>query len=69
MDLKEIATRTSGFAGADLANIVIEPAFLAARNLSSTVDEEDIDEGNELEVVVLEQKNTARSEKEKKIDA
>ncbi|MGV2388041.1 MAG UNVERIFIED_CONTAM: hypothetical protein LVR29_06125 [Microcystis novacekii LVE1205-3] len=32
MDLKQIATRTPGFAGADLANLVNEAALLAARN-------------------------------------
>ena len=32
VDLKQVATRTPGFAGADLANLVNEAALLAARN-------------------------------------
>lgn len=37
VDLKQIATRTPGFAGADLANLVNEAALLAARNQREAV--------------------------------
>ncbi len=46
VDLKQIATRTPGFAGADLANLVNEAALLAARNQRSTVAQEDFNEAN-----------------------
>ena len=38
VDLKVIAQRTAGFAGADLANLVNEAALLAARNDKTAVD-------------------------------
>src|SRR5437764_9573426 len=37
VDLKVIAARTAGFAGADLANLVNEAALLAARNDKTAV--------------------------------
>ncbi|MCU0538115.1 MAG: ATP-dependent metallopeptidase FtsH/Yme1/Tma family protein, partial [Hydrococcus sp. Prado102] len=44
VNLKEIATRTPGFAGADLANLVNEAALLAARNKRETVAQADFKE-------------------------
>ena len=38
VDLKVVAARTAGFAGADLANLVNEAALLAARNDKKAVD-------------------------------
>ena len=43
VDLKVIAARTAGFAGADLANLVNEAALLAARNDKSAVDMKDFE--------------------------
>ena len=40
VDLKVIAARTAGFAGADLANLVNEAALLAARKDKTAVDDE-----------------------------
>ncbi|MEA5512326.1 ATP-dependent zinc metalloprotease FtsH4 [Crocosphaera sp. UHCC 0190] len=69
VDLKEIATRTPGFAGADLANLVNEAALLAARNERKTVAQADFYEAIERVVAGLEKKSRVLSEKEKKIVA
>lgn len=69
VDLKEIATRTPGFAGADLANLVNEAALLAARNQRETVAQEDFKEAIERVVAGLEKKSRVLSDKEKKIVA
>ena len=69
IDLKVIATRTPGFAGADLANLVNEAALLAARNQRTTVAQEDFAEAIERVVAGLEKKSRVLNEKEKKIVA
>ncbi|MDV2998787.1 MAG: ATP-dependent zinc metalloprotease FtsH 4 [Chroococcopsis gigantea SAG 12.99] len=69
IDLKQIATRTPGFAGADLANLVNEAALLAARNSRETVAQEDFNEAIERVVAGLEKKSRVLNEKEKKIVA
>ncbi len=69
VDLKAIATRTPGFAGADLANLVNEAALLAARNQRETVAQEDFAEAIERVVAGLEKKSRVLNEKEKKIVA
>jgi cell division protease FtsH len=69
VDLKEIATRTPGFAGADLANLVNEAALLAARNYRETVSQADFAEAIERVVAGLEKKSRVLSEKEKTIVA
>ena len=69
IDLKAIATRTPGFAGADLANIVNEAALLAARNKRLAVAQEDFAEAIERVVAGLEKKSRVLNEKEKKIVA
>ncbi|MDJ0706542.1 MAG: ATP-dependent zinc metalloprotease FtsH4 [Leptolyngbyaceae cyanobacterium MO_188.B28] len=69
VDLKAIATRTPGFAGADLANLVNEAALLAARRGSQTVEEKDFAEAVERVVAGLEKKSRVLNEKEKKIVA
>lgn len=69
IDLKTIATRTPGFAGADLANLVNEAALLAARNQRQTVLQEDFNEAIERVVAGLEKKSRVLSDKEKKIVA
>ncbi|MBW4581760.1 MAG: ATP-dependent zinc metalloprotease FtsH [Tildeniella nuda ZEHNDER 1965/U140] len=69
VDLKAIATRTPGFAGADLANLVNEAALLAARNQRQTVAQEDFAEAIERVVAGLEKKSRVLNEKEKKIVA
>ena len=69
VDLKVIATRTPGFAGADLANLVNEAALLAARNNRQAVAQEDFAEAIERVVAGLEKKSRVLNEKEKKIVA
>ena len=69
IDLSVIATRTSGFAGADLANLVNEAALLAARAGRETVKLEDFSEAVERVVAGLEKKSRILNEKEKRIVA
>ncbi|MEB3226733.1 MAG: ATP-dependent zinc metalloprotease FtsH4 [Synechococcus sp.] len=69
VNLKEIATRTPGFAGADLANLVNEAALLAARNKREKVTQADFAEAIERVVAGLEKKSRVLSDKEKKIVA
>ncbi len=69
VDLKQIATRTPGFAGADLANLVNEAALLAARNKRKTVTQADFNEAIERVVAGLEKKSRVLNDKEKKIVA
>ncbi|NEO99775.1 MAG: ATP-dependent zinc metalloprotease FtsH [Symploca sp. SIO2E9] len=69
IDLKAIATRTPGFAGADLANLVNEAALLAARNRREQVSQADFAEAIERVVAGLEKKSRVLSDKEKTIVA
>jgi cell division protease FtsH len=69
VDVKVIAARTPGFAGADLANVVNEAALLAARRDHPAVLRSDFEEAIERVVAGLEKKNRRISEKEKEIVA
>ncbi|MEB3212375.1 MAG: ATP-dependent zinc metalloprotease FtsH4 [Leptolyngbyaceae bacterium] len=69
VDLKAIAARTPGFAGADLANLVNEAALLAARNDREAVIQEDFNEAIERIVAGLEKKSRVLNDKEKTIVA
>jgi cell division protease FtsH len=69
VDLRAIATRTPGFAGADLANLVNEAALLAARNDRQAVAQADFAEAIERVVAGLEKKSRVLNDKEKKIVA
>lgn len=69
VDLKTIATRTPGFAGADLANLVNEAALLAARNHRQSVTQADFAEAIERVVAGLEKKSRVLNDKEKEIVA
>jgi cell division protease FtsH len=68
-DLKVIASRTPGFVGADLANIVNEAALLAARKNKEAVEMADIEEAIDRVVAGLEKKGRLMSKKEKEIVA
>ena len=56
VDLKVIAARTAGLAGADLANLVNEAALLAARRDKTAVDRQDFEEAIDRVVAGLEKK-------------
>jgi cell division protease FtsH len=56
VDLKVVAARTAGFAGADLANLVNEAALLAARKDKTQVDMRDFDEAIDRVIAGLEKK-------------
>jgi cell division protease FtsH len=68
VDLKVIAARTAGFAGADLANLVNEAALLAARRDKTEVDAKDFDEAIDRVIAGLEKKRVM-STKERRIVA
>lgn len=65
VDVKRIAAITSGFVGADLANIVNEAALLAARNGKKAVGMEEFNEAVERTAVGLEKKSRILQEDEK----
>ena len=68
VDLKVVAARTAGFAGADLANLVNEAALLAARNDKPSVDMKDFESAIDRLVAGLEKKRVM-SVKEREIVA
>jgi cell division protease FtsH len=68
VDLKVIAARTAGFAGADLANLVNEAALLAARRDKLSVEMKDFDEAIDRLIAGLEKKRVM-SDKERRIVA
>jgi cell division protease FtsH len=68
VDLKKVAVRTAGFAGADLANLVNEAALLAARRDKTHVDMRDFDEAIDRLIAGLEKKRVM-STKEREIVA
>jgi len=67
VDLKVIAARTPGFAGADLANVINEAALLAARRGKSSVTMDELEEAIDRNLVGLEKKKRLMTEKEKEI--
>lgn len=66
VDLKRIASMTSGFVGADLANLVNEAALLAARNGKDSVTMDEFYEGIERVTAGLEKKKRVMNEDEKR---
>ncbi len=69
VDLRQIAGRTPGFVGADLANIINEAALLAARNDKDAVEPVDFDEAIDRVVAGLQKKNRVMNAQEKEIVA
>jgi len=65
VNLVEIAARTAGFVGADLANLVNEAALRAARRGSEKVAMQDFDEAAERVVAGLERKSRVMNAVEK----
>ncbi|SAY38592.1 Cell division protein FtsH (EC 3.4.24.-) [Candidatus Synechococcus spongiarum] len=69
VNLETIAAATSGFAGADLANLVNEAALLAARADRKTVTQADLQEAIERVVAGLEKRSRVLADDEKRIVA
>ena len=69
VNLREIAERTPGFSGADLANLVNEAAILAARRNKPQVYQEELLESIDKVLLGPERKSHILSEKEKKVAA
>ncbi|MHC2069710.1 ATP-dependent zinc metalloprotease FtsH [Bremerella sp. T1] len=65
VNLKGVAAITTGFSGADLANLVNEAALLAARKGKAAVGMEEFDEGVERVTAGLEKKQRVMHEDEK----
>lgn len=65
VELQRIASMTSGFCGADLANLVNEAALLAARKGKNTVGQAEFEEGIERVTAGLEKKRRVMDEDEK----
>jgi len=68
VELKVVAQRTAGFAGADLANLVNEAALLAARKDKTSVEMSDFEEAIDRLIAGLEKKRVM-SQKEREIVA
>ena len=69
VNLREVAERTPGFSGADLANVVNEAAILAARRGKSQVYQEELLESIEKVLLGPKRKSHILSKKEKEIAA
>lgn len=69
IDFKELAGDTSGFTGADLANILNEAAIHATRHKRKEIIQEDIEEAIKKVTIGLEKQNRVVSKKDRKITA
>ncbi|HEX9377878.1 MAG TPA: ATP-dependent zinc metalloprotease FtsH [Actinomycetota bacterium] len=69
VDLRVIASRTPGFTGADLANVVNEAALLAARAEKNSVEGRDLEEAIDRVVAGLERKSRVMSERDRVVVA
>ncbi|MFH1462378.1 MAG: ATP-dependent zinc metalloprotease FtsH [bacterium] len=69
INLREVAERTPGFSGADLANVVNEAAILAARRNKHQINQTELLESIEKVLLGPERKSHVLSKKEKEIAA
>jgi cell division protease FtsH len=69
VDLRVLASRTPGFTGADLANVINEAALLAARREKNSVTMEELEEAIDRVTAGLERKSRIMSEREREIVA
>jgi MoxR-like ATPase len=69
VDLAVIARRTPGFVGADLANIINESAFLAARKSKTAVSMKELEDAIERVIAGPERKSRMMSDKERRVVA
>ncbi len=69
VDMRQIAERTPGFSGADLANLLNEGAILAARRNKKTVAQEELLESVEKVMLGPERRSRVFTEEERRITA
>ena len=69
VSLKEVAERTPGFSGADLANLLNEAAILTARRNKKKIGHKEVVESIEKVLLGPERKSHMLSDKEKKVTA
>jgi ATP-dependent metalloprotease FtsH len=69
INLRQVAERTPGFSGADLANLCNEAAILAARRNKEFIEQEDLLDSIEKVLLGPERKTKVYSKKEKEIAA
>ncbi len=69
IDFKEVAERTPGFSGADLANVANEAALLAARQNKTEIDQKEFLEAIEKVLLGPERRSHVLSKREKEIAA
>ena len=69
VDFKKVATRTPGFSGADLANLINEAAILAVQEQSTSVSQQNIYDSVEKVTLGPARKSRLVSDKEREITA
>ena len=69
VDLEALASRTPGYSGADLANVLNEAAIMAVRRNHAVIEMEDLDEAVDRVMAGPAKKSRKYSEKEKKLVA
>ncbi len=69
IDLKEIATDTAGFTGAELANVLNEAAIIATIKMHKEITMDDLEEAVKKVTVGLEKHSRVISDKDKKLTA
>ena len=69
INFRDIASKTVGFSGADLGNLINEAAIITARNNKTTITETFITEAFEKIVMGLTKKSQVMTDEEKKITA
>lgn len=69
VNLNALSKKTTGMAGADLANLANEAAIVAARNNRKTINDKDITEAFEKIAIGPERKNKVMTEKDREITA
>jgi cell division protease FtsH len=69
VELRKLARRTSGFSGADLANLLNEAALLAARRDKTEIEMRDVEDSIDRVVMGLEKKSKIIKEKDKEATA
>lgn len=67
VDLYEVASRTVGFSGADLKNLVNEAALLGARKEKDKVDSEDFDQARDKIIMGIEREDAIKDEEKRMI--